>query len=74
MSATCTKCGQSITVPPEPPVGTWVKDRHGAVSMRQREGWSMPGYHPFGRWESMWIARGPLEVCGPWGVELTEEF
>jgi hypothetical protein len=61
-------------VPPEPPVGTWVKDRHGGTSYHQTPGgWGQPGIMPFGRWEAMWLARGPLEVCGPWGADLLEE-
>lgn len=58
------------SVPPEPPVGTWVRDRHGGLSMRQQDGWGEPGIMPFGKWEAMWQARGPYEVCGPWGAPL----
>jgi hypothetical protein len=59
-------------VPPEPPVGTWVRDRHGGTSQRQREGWAAPGIVPLGRWPDMWKARGPLVPCGPWGAELSD--
>ena len=51
----------------EPPVGTWVRDRFGGVSMRQAEGWGEPGMEPFGKWEAMWDARGPFTECGRWG-------
>lgn len=60
-------------VPPEPPVGTWVKDRHGGTSLRYAAGWGEPGIMPFGRWEAMWLARGPLVECGPWGAPLETE-
>lgn len=60
----------SKNIPPEPPVGTWVKDKHGGTSLRYAEGWGQPGTMPFGRWEAMWEARGPLVECGPWGREL----
>lgn len=63
----------TTTVPPEPPVGTWVKDRHGGVSQRgQGGGWGMPGFYYLGKWECMWEARGPLVECGPWGASLTD--
>lgn len=58
------------STPPEPPVGTWVRDRHGGLSMRQEGGWGEPGIMPFGKWEAMWEARGPYVVCGPWGAPL----
>lgn len=70
---TCPTCGAAWTgyPPPEPPVGTWVKDRHGGTSYRQAGGgWGQPGVMPFGRWEAMWEARGPLVACGPWGADL----
>ena len=71
-----------LSPPPEPPVGTWVKDRHGGTSQRrqwtvengvQRTGWGQPGFEPFGKWRDMWAARGPLVECGPWGEDLPEE-
>lgn len=76
----CPRCGHDLPatpIPVEPPIGTWVKDRHGAVSKHFTvgtvAGWSQPGCMPFGQWEAMWTSRGPLTVCGPWGAELTEE-
>ncbi len=67
----CPHCGNYVAYiphPPEPPVGTWVRDRHGAVSMRHEGGgWAPPGFMTFGKWEAMWAARGPLVECGPWG-------
>jgi hypothetical protein len=71
-SAACTECGRVVpvpcTVPPEPPVGTWVKDRNGSASMHHNGGgWAEPGFMPFGKWEAMWHARGPLVECGEWG-------
>lgn len=59
----------------EPPLGTWVKDRHGAAHQRRidadgRDGWGQPGFYSTGRWEAMWEARGPLVICGPWGADL----
>lgn len=56
--------------PPEPPDGTWVKDRHGGVHHRKGDGWGQPGCYYFGRWAAMWEARGPLVECGPWGDAL----
>lgn len=69
---TCPTCGQSTqsapgAVPPEPQIGTWVRDKWGGLSMRQKDGWGEPGIMPFGRWEAMWAARGPLVECGPYG-------
>lgn len=56
---------------PEPPIGTWVKDRFGGTSKRQADGgWGQPGMMPFGKWDAMWEARGPLVICGPWGADL----
>jgi hypothetical protein len=78
----CPNCGYAsvdlAAIPPEPPIGTWVKDRHGAVSQRHKDaegrvGWSPPGCYAFGKWEAKWAARGPLTVCGPWGAALPEE-
>lgn len=71
---TCGRDGYPGGAPPEPPVGTWVRDRFGGISYRQREGWGQPGIMPFGIWEAMWEARGPLIECGPWGNdEQTKE-
>ena len=69
---TCPTCGQTLPgAPPEPPVGTWVRDKHGAVSVRNRDGWAPApsGFFGTGRWEAMWQARGPLVECAPWGRE-----
>jgi hypothetical protein len=69
----CHVCGtEAATIPPEPPIGTWVKDRHGGVSQRRidsdgNDGWGMPGFYSFGKWDRMWTARGPLTECEPWG-------
>jgi hypothetical protein len=71
----CPNCGfhrEPVPCPPEPPVGTWVRDRFGAVHQRQAEGWGDPGSQPFGHWAPMWEARGPLAECGPWGAELPD--
>jgi hypothetical protein len=63
-------------VPPEPPVGTWMKDKYGGVTRRQHGnsalggGWGLPGMMPFGKWEAMWEARGPYVECGEWGRPL----
>lgn len=57
-------------VPPEPPEGTWVRDRHGGISQRIGDGWAAPGCLPTGVWEPFWRARGPLIICGPYGAEL----
>lgn len=59
--------GTELSRENEPPVGTWVRDRFGAATMRQPEGWGQPGVMPFGRWHAMWDARGPYTVCNPWG-------
>jgi hypothetical protein len=47
-----------------------MRDRFGAATMRQSSGWGPPGIFPFGVWDRMWVARGPYEQCGPWGVPL----
>lgn len=59
--------------PPEPREGTWVIDRFGSVSVRRGEGWGEPGMMPFGKWEAMWEARGPLLECGEWGAPLPKD-
>jgi hypothetical protein len=68
----CPRCGyQGGEIPPEPPFGTWVRDRHGGTHKHFTHdglaGWGVPGCLPLGVWERMWEARGPLVVCGPWG-------
>lgn len=74
MSDTCPTCGApgySGPCPPEPPVGTWMKDRYGAATLHQEGGgWGPPGMMALGVWERMWEARGPYTPCGPWGAEL----
>lgn len=57
----------------EPPLGSWVKDKHGATSMRRidadgNDGWGQPGFYSYGKWSAMWEARGPYVLCGPWGA------
>lgn len=63
--------------PPEPPIGTWVRDRHGAATKRftldGQTGWAPPGCLPLAKWAPMWEARGPLVKCGPWGADLPED-
>lgn len=73
--AACPTCGQVMggMVPPEPPVGTWVRDRFGGSTQRQSAGWGQPGMMPFGKWEAMRSHRGPLVECGPWGRPLEQE-
>jgi len=68
----CPECEYTAEVPPpEPPVGTWVRDRRGAATQRQHGGgWGPPGFYPAAEWNAMWNARGPLVECGPWGAEL----
>lgn len=77
---TCPNCGHAFhpkacaPCPPEPPVGTWMKDRFGGTTQRRvyqgHDGWGQPGVWNFGVWESMWAARGPYVECGPWGADL----
>ena len=74
---TCT-C-DSAPVPPEPPVGTWVRDRHGATAVRVvdstgHDGWAPApfGFYACAKWDAMWRGRGPLVECGPWGADATE--
>lgn len=61
--------------PSEPPIGTWVKDKYGAASVRCADGWAPApsGFFACGRWEAMWEARGPLVECEPWGKQTPEE-
>lgn len=72
---TCS-CDEPGFVPPEPPVGTWVRDKYGGVSVRRidedgRDGWSPgPGFYSTAVWKDFWLARGPLIECGEWGRDL----
>ena len=68
----CDVCNHLLVTPEEPPVGTWMRDRHGALTYRQPDGWGLPGFYPGGKWEAMWHARGPYVECGPWGRPLVE--
>jgi hypothetical protein len=63
------------SVPPEPPIGTWMKDRYGGASVRNADGWAPAtfGFYGTGKWESMWAHRGPYVPCGPYGRELPED-
>jgi hypothetical protein len=63
----CPNCDLT-PAPPEPPIGTWVRDRWGGVTKRHDDGWGTPGSLYLGRWEEMWNARGPLVPCLPWGA------
>lgn len=59
----CPTCGSERTdIPPEPPVGTIVRDRDGALHRRYDEGWGWPygGCYPMGKWIPIWERRGPL--------------
>jgi hypothetical protein len=63
----CPRCGYDLTqivpVPPEPPVGTIVKDRHGVLISRYPNGhWGESGMVPMALWEPMWQAHGPLII------------
>ena len=52
----------TTTTPAEPPVGTLVRDRHGAIHRRYADGWGEEfdrTYH-LGVWAAIWEARGPL--------------
>lgn len=72
MTPHCTTCScDDAVVPPEPPVGTWVRDRHGATSVRVKDGWAPApfGFYGCGKWAAMWKAEGPLVECAPWGAE-----
>lgn len=62
-------------IPPEPPVGTWVMDRWGAVHYHKKGGWSPAptGFDNFGVWEAMWKGRGPLVECSPWGTKERQD-
>jgi hypothetical protein len=70
-SHTCAYHRETPPCPPEPPVGTWVKDRFGATHYRKADGWAAAptGFYALGKWQPMWGARGPLVECGPWGAE-----
>lgn len=80
MTDFCPTCGAfqpDGVIPPEPPFGTWVKDRYGAASLRfidsdGRDGWAPGrGFYAGGKWKAMWAARGPLVECGPYGKETS---
>jgi hypothetical protein len=61
----CPKCGYTDPqyIPPEPPVGTRVRDKTGALVRRYSNGlWAQPGCVPLAQWEPMWQAWGPLTV------------
>lgn len=67
---TCS-CDKPEFVPPEPPIGSWVKDKYGIAHYHQSdEGWGDPGFYATGRWAAMWAARGPMTPCGPGGRDL----
>lgn len=75
MENTCSNCGHPIgPIPTEPKLGTWVRDKYGAISVRiidsdKRDGWAPAptGFYAGGQWEAMWHARGPLVECNEWG-------
>lgn len=78
----CPECGATLLsslCPDEPPVGTWVRvvELRGRATepasfLHERGGWSAgPGFYAFGRWEAMVDHWGPLEICGPYGKDLT---
>ena len=65
--------------PEQPPIGSWVKDCRGRASVRVvdsdgRDGWapSPHGFYACGKWEAMWEAWGPLELCGPYGRPVVD--
>ena len=69
----CPNCGFEPSPSAEPPLGTWVRDRHGGVFQRRfdadgNDGWALPGFASRGVWEEHWEAHGPLIECGPWGA------
>lgn len=67
---TCHRPYGEAYIPPEPPLGTWVRDRFGCLSYHQvPHGWGEPGISPLGEWEAMWKARGPLVECATWGQD-----
>jgi hypothetical protein len=77
MSDSCPTCGNhgyAGAVPPEPPPGTWIKDRFGGTAVRIGDGWApaLHGFYPAARWDPMWNARGPLVECGPYGRDLDQ--
>jgi hypothetical protein len=83
MNTICPCCGHlhpaTPWAPPEPPIGTWVKDKQDAAHVRIKDvdgrvGWasSVGSTYAFGKWEAMWEARGPLTVCGPYGADLPD--
>lgn len=69
----CPTCGQDYPgpCPPEPPVGTWVKDKHGTTHVRTGDRWAPAptGFFALGVWSAIWEASGPLVICAPWGRE-----
>lgn len=76
----CPNCGHDWVgpVPPEPGLGTWVRDRFGAAMYHHidsdgNNGWAPgPSYMALANWKAMWEARGPLIECGPWGSDREE--
>ncbi len=51
-----------------------MKDRYGAASIRNADGWAPApfGFFGCGVWSAMWAHRGPYVPCGPYGAELQE--
>lgn len=74
----CPNCGYPLgSIPSEPPIGTWVRGRDGAASIRTSDGWAaaLSGCRvDDGAWEEIWRDRGPLIECGPYGAEITSEL
>lgn len=64
---TCPTCGNPQypgPTPPEPRIGTYIRDRFGGVALRHKNGnWAPSGCMPLALWDPMWAARGPLVEC-----------
>jgi hypothetical protein len=68
----CPNCGFAPTPPPEPSLGTWMRDQHGEVlaphRCRRERRLGDAGLLLRRVWDAHWAAHGPLIECGPWGA------
>jgi hypothetical protein len=61
----CPNCGFDLVVqvPPQPPIGTTVRDKTGALITRAKDGhWGESGMVPLASWEPLYRKWGPLVI------------